>query len=124
MASTSALLRYFVDAGGEPGTGLDGRQLSVLLKNGHPAAIKAFSRMSRYLALGVSDICSAIAPHRIIFSGGLVEGIGYGLLQALHDSLVSFSYPRIQRQVDLVCGILGDDAGAIGATLVQTNDSP
>lgn len=66
-ASTSALVRYYSDLGGQQ---LDGKEIMDLVHNHDPRAVEAYQLFLDYLATGLVNIAHLYNPEVIIIGGG------------------------------------------------------
>ena len=83
---------------------------------GDQIALEIYNQAGFYLGVAASSICSAIAPQRIILSGG-VSRAGRLLLDPMTRTMRERTHIMDVDQVEIVQGELGDNAGVIGASV-------
>lgn len=74
QASGRGLVQNYLASGGRTeidGQQPDGRILSRLAAEGDPAALAAMDLEGRYLGRAIGDICSLLAPQKVILGGGI-----------------------------------------------------
>jgi len=82
---------------------------------GDEIAQNIYSQAGFYLGVAASSICAAIAPQRIILSGGVARA-GRLLLDPMTRTMQERTHIMDVNQVDVVQGELGDNAGVLGAS--------
>lgn len=73
------------------------------------------------LGFALSNICCAMNPQVIVVGGG-VSSAGEALLQPLKEAFARYALPRITAGTEIRLAELGNDAGVIGAALLQVRD--
>jgi glucokinase len=66
------------------------------------------------LIAGCITVTNALSPARIIFGGGVIEGIPE-LIERIEPEVKKRALPAATERLQLVKAVLGDDAGVIGA---------
>lgn len=83
-------------------------------KRGDPLALKAFTKMGRYLGIALADLINVLNPEVIVIGGGMAAGwemfIGHVRAEIAKRA---FREPAVRAK--LVAAELGDDAGILGA---------
>ena len=74
------------------------------------------------LAQGLGTVCAILNPSRVVFGGELFEAFGEPLLVALRAPLGKYCLPIHARQLEIVAGGLGRDAGVLGAVLLAQSE--
>lgn len=82
---------------------------------GDEIAQNIFNQAGFYLGVAASSICAAIAPQRIILSGGVARA-GNLLLDPMTRTMRERTHIMDVNQVAVVQGELGDNAGVLGAS--------
>ena len=98
---------------------LDGKLILDRAKEGDPAAVIAFETMIFGLSIAIRNLMHLTDPAVIAFGGGLARA-GDFLFDALREAVVpeQLAYPDIATP-KFVGAQLGNDAGIIGATLLD-----
>ncbi len=98
---------------------LNGKLILDRAKTGDPVALIAFDTMVYGLSVAIRNLILFTDPAVIAFGGGLA-GAGDFLFNALKDALIpgQLAFPNIAVP-KLVSAELGNDAGIIGATLLD-----
>ncbi len=119
VASTSALLaRYRREAGLPEGEQVDGVRFARALSAGEPAARVSLDVMAKALARGIADAVCVLAPRRVVLTGGIVA-LGDALLIPIRNHRTERPYPAAISACEVVAAALGQNAGAIGAALLD-----
>ena len=73
----------------------------------------------QYVAIGTVDIVNALQPEMICFGGG-ISNEGETLLEPIRKYVEKYRYTKYAKiQTEIRCASLGNDAGIIGAALVE-----
>jgi glucokinase len=83
---------------------------------GDSRAAAAIERAGFYLGIGISNVCLAVGPERVVIGGGVAEG-GELILGPARRELARRNRVMPVEQVAIVRAELGPSAGAIGAAL-------
>lgn len=92
------------------------RMIAKAAEAGDQIALGIYNQAGFYLGVAASSICAAIAPQRIILSGG-VSRAGRLLLDPITRTMRERTHIMDVDQVEVVQGELGDNAGVIGASV-------
>lgn len=90
---------------------------------GDPRAIEALADAGRWLAAGVEALALALDP-AIVVVGGAAARAGDLLLGPARTRLEGTEGARHRRSLPVEAGILGADAGAIGAAILAGEEQP
>lgn len=85
---------------------------------GDPVASDIFTNYVQYLACGINNIIAILQPQRIVIGGG-VAGYGHKLLTPLRKRVAQDLLLADCPQAELVLASLGNDAGVIGAAMLE-----
>jgi glucokinase len=92
--------------------------LRALRKN-DPVMKKVLARAQFYLALLVANVVNLLDPECIVIGGGVAERLGEEYVApAREQAKAYFLDPRDADKIRVVPGILGDNAGALGAVVL------
>ena len=83
-----------------------------------PAVRKVVDKGLRMLGAAAASVCATIAPECIIIGGGFAESMGTALLPPFEASFRSHLFGMKPEDVTIRLSELGDDAVAVGATLL------
>jgi len=82
---------------------------------GDAVGVQLVERYLRYLAVGLGNLINALQPSMICVGGGIGHE-GENLLAPLRELIKKERYSiYAAKQTELVCAVLGNDAGIIGA---------
>ena len=96
-----------------------GRTAFEAMRAGDEAAKKVVDRYIYYLSLGITNVVNALQPEIVCIGGG-VGHEGENLLVPLRRYVERQRYDNhAQRQTQIVSAKLGNDAGIIGAALLE-----
>lgn len=98
------------------GSGATAVDLVEAGRAGNPAAVEVLAEAGRWLAVGVEALALVLDP-AIVVIGGAAAGAGDLLLGPTRSRLERTEGARHRRSLLLAPGILGADAGAIGAAI-------
>lgn len=85
---------------------------------GDPVASEVFASYVNYLACGINNVIAILQPERIVIGGG-VAGYGEKLLIPLRERVTSDLIPADCPQAEITRAQLGNDAGVIGAAMLE-----
>ncbi len=96
-----------------------GRTAFDAMRAGDEWGIKVVNGYIRHIAVGTVNIINIFQPELICFGGGICNE-GEALLAPLREFINSCRYSKKQEKQTAICrATLGNDAGVIGAALVQ-----
>jgi glucokinase len=99
------------------GPGASAADLVETARAGDSPAIEALAEAGRWLAVGVEALALAMDPAMVVV-GGAAARAGDLLLGPARTRLEATEGARHRKSLPLVAGILGADAGAIGAAIL------
>ncbi|MBQ7623693.1 MAG: glucosamine-6-phosphate deaminase [Clostridia bacterium] len=105
-APQSVLARLILENGGKAG----GEIIKKAADAGCPSALAAIDAYSRSLALGIDGLAALLDPDVFVLSGGV---------SLLGDALINSVKKHIKCGLPVKRALLGNDAGAVGAALLQ-----
>ncbi|NLW20651.1 MAG: ROK family glucokinase [Clostridiales bacterium] len=97
--------------------GIDGKLVIDCARAGDPAALAAFERYTRYLALAINTIVSFIDPQMIVLGGGISQA-GAFLLDAVRAKIPQYLMFKTMPFGRVELAVLGNSAGIIGAAML------
>lgn len=96
-----------------------GRTAFDAMRAGDESGKKVVERYIDYIAIGTINVINALQPELICFGGG-VSNEGENILAPLRKRIDEFRYSRYaDTQTEICKAVLGNDAGIIGAALVE-----
>ena len=95
-------------------------EVTAVALAGDPAAVSILDDLSKWLAVGLANICLAWDPDRIVIGGGVLERVEELIVTRTRAHLAEqFGHAASRRALpEIVAAVLGPDAGAIGAALM------
>lgn len=97
----------------------NGRTAFDAMRAGDNTATSVVKNYLEYVAIGTVDIVNALQPEMICFGGG-ISNEGETLLGPIREYVEKYRYTRFAKiQTEIRCASLGNDAGIIGAALVE-----
>ena len=103
---------------------LNGKLFFQALAEGDEAAQAAFAHYISHLAHGLGTVVNLLQPEVICIGGG-IAGAGEVLFAPLRERVRELDFARnSDRNVRLVGAVLGNDAGIIGAAMLQRAAAP
>lgn len=98
---------------------VDGHTVFLAMDEGDASATEIFSRYCSYLACGLTNFVNIFQPELICIGGGISKR-GDRLLKPVREILMREDYARqCSQRTQLVFSALNDDAGIIGAALLE-----
>lgn len=98
---------------------VDGRSIFEALDMGDEVAKAVIDRYLYYVAVGIANIINALQPETICVGGG-ISGQGEKILKPIREIVKSERYSvYADKQAAIVPAALGNDAGIIGAALLD-----
>lgn len=88
---------------------------------GDLAGIRVFEQAGRYLGIAFAAIVNLLNPEVIVIMGGLAGGWSL-LSQSAQEELQKRAFQQAVERVNIVRGVLGDDAGILGAAKLTFAD--
>ena len=110
-ASATAIVRMAREAGLDISTSHD---VYNAFKSGDARALAVFQKMGSYLGIMLAGLVNALNPEMIVICGGAAAGWDafYGCVKS---EVNARAFPQPTARVQIVRGMLGDDAGILGA---------
>lgn len=97
----------------------NGRTAFDAMRAGDEVATKIVDTYIKYVAIGTVNIINALQPEMICFGGG-ISNEKDNLLVPMKKYIDKYVYSRNSEiQTEICCATLGNDAGIIGAALVE-----
>jgi glucokinase len=92
----------------------DAREVYTAFRKGDSRAVETFSTMARYLGIMLAGLVNTINPERIVLVGG-VTAAWDAFAADLEAEIANRAYEAPALRAKLVRGVLGDNAGILGA---------
>ena len=93
----------------------DSLEIYKLAKLGDKKAKKVFRQLGKYLGIGLANLINILDPEAVIIGGGIAGASKFFLPDAKQIMKKFIISPKSQKNVKILIGKLGEDAGAIGA---------
>lgn len=115
-------------AGGEPTvirdlaseeSGISPEILIEAVRCNDPLAIEIWDETCRYLAIGIANAITLLAPEVVIIGGGIAS-VGELLFNPLHELLPKYVSMIPADKINVVSASLGTDSGLYGAVVLAT----
>ncbi|MBI2635242.1 MAG: ROK family protein [Parcubacteria group bacterium] len=87
-----------------------------LAKSGNKKAMEIFKKLGGYLGIGLAHLINTLDPEIIIIGGGMSGASHFFLPQTRKTMSKLIVSPKSIKNVKIIIGKLGENAGAIGAT--------
>ena len=98
---------------------VDGKSIFDALDLGDATAKAVVDRYLYYVAIGIANVVNALQPETVCVGGG-ISGQGEKILQPIRDIVKAERYSvYADKQANIVPALLGNDAGIIGAALLD-----
>jgi glucokinase len=89
------------------------------LKKNDPLMRKVIKRAEYYLGLAVANVVNLLDPECVVIGGGIAERLGEEYVAPIRKTAYeNFLRRHDAERVKVVCGTLGDNAGALGAVVL------
>jgi predicted NBD/HSP70 family sugar kinase len=88
---------------------------------GHAGCQRVLTDAGRVLGLELADVCNVFNPERVVIGGDL-SAAGEPLLSGIRDSLIRHAQPVVYDALELVGGVLGEEAEVLGALALVINN--
>ena len=111
-ASVKALIRDYVDAGGE--NGVDGRHVFLRYLGGEKAAMMAMDRHFEYLGSGIASLINIFSPQKVVIGGGIADA-GEEYIRPIRQKAISLAMKETAAYTLIEGAQLGNKAGFLGA---------
>lgn len=108
-------LRRQLDAGWSEA--LDMQAVLRAAANGDELAREAFERQGRYLGVALTTLTHLINPQVITLGGGIIQA-NEAVFTAAREVVLSRALVSARRELQIIPGRLGNDAGFLGAALL------
>ena len=99
--------------------GFSAKTVGRYADSGDRAALRILQDAGRHLGVGIGNLVNLINPDMVTLSGGLMGSFHHmedPLMSALEEVSIPVNYARVRVRK----GILGDEAGALGAALLPS----
>lgn len=98
---------------------VDGKSIFDAVDLGDETAKAVVDRYLYYVAIGIANVVNALQPETVCVGGG-ISGQGEKILQPIRDMVKAERYSvYAENQANIVPALLGNDAGIIGAALLD-----
>src|SRR6266404_5121627 len=126
-ASATAIVRMarearprYPDSLLHPSENLTAEEIYGAGMKGDELALEVFRRMGVYLGVGLANLINILNPEMIVIGGGVASA--WELFQKhMHREIAERAFPVPAREVKVVPGECGDDAGLLGAAHLAFN---
>ena len=126
-ASATAIVRMarearprYPDSLLHPGENLTAEEIYRAGMKGDELALEVFRRMGVYLGVGLANLINILNPEMIVIGGGVVSA--WELFEKhMHREIAERAFPVPAKEVKVVPGECGDDAGLLGAAHLAFN---
>lgn len=115
--------RLEADAVAVLGPGREAGDLVEAARARNEAAVASLSEAASWLAVGVEALVLALDPDIVVVGGAAAQG-GDTLLEPIRRRLAGTEGAKRRHLTPVVAGILGPDAGAIGAAICAAEETP
>jgi glucokinase len=92
--------------------------LAKAVEKGDKVTTKAIQRAQHYLGIGVATVIGFVNPQVVVLGGGLIEAMGEDFVNGVYNVAAKLALPNAMNGVEVVGAMLGDDAGAVGASVL------
>lgn len=100
--------------------GVEGRTAFQAAEQGDETALTVCRDYVNYLSAGVTNLVSVLQPEVVAIGGGVAAAPEHLLLEPLRQSVDANCYGRhVGQYSKIVRAVMGNDAGIIGAALIQ-----
>lgn len=93
---------------------LEAKDIFDAAKEGDKFSLDLVDYEAEYLAMGIGNILNIINPEKIVLGGGVAMS-GEILLNPMKEKLKKYALPVTLKNIEIVQGILGNEAGIKGA---------
>lgn len=101
-------------SGGDPDH-ISGKAVTAAAREGDPAALECYAQLTRWLGLGLADLCAVLDPEIIVIAGGLAEA-GDILLDPARAAFSRYLTAGLHRpEIPVALAQGGQEAGLVGA---------
>ena len=98
---------------------VDGKSIFDAVDLGDETAKAVVNRYLYYVSIGIANVVNALEPETVCVGGG-ISGQGEKILQPIRDMVKAERYSvYAENQANIVPALLGNDAGIIGAALLD-----
>lgn len=94
--------------------GLEAKDIFDAAKEGDTFSLDLVDYEAEYLAMGIANILNIINPEVVVLGGGVALA-GDILLNPMREKLVKYALPVTLKDLKIVQGVLGNEAGIKGA---------
>ena len=92
-------------------------EVASAAREGDSVARRIMDETAEYLGLGVANVVNILNPRMVILGGGVMKAADL-LLDGIRKTVDERAMTQLARDVQIVPGALGDQAGIIGAVLL------
>lgn len=97
-------------------------QVIAAARAGNSAATQAIDEAARYLGMGIANLVSLFNPEMIVLGGGLMQSHDL-FIEEIRNGVLRWAQPEAARQVRIVPGELGENAGLLGAARIAFDNA-
>lgn len=106
----------------ESGLSLTAEEVAQAARAGDAIAARIMNETAEYLGLGVANVVNILNPRMVVLGGGVMKSADL-LLDGIRRTVNERAMTQLANDVQIVPGILGDQAGITGALLIALEES-
>jgi len=112
-ASVSALVKYYCTLTKESPDKIDGKHIIQAYFRREKKALIAMQWHFNYLAIGIANLITTLAPQKVIIGGGITDA-GEFYLEKVHQQLATIVGSTVMKNVKISLTQFGNRSGSIG----------
>ena len=101
-------------SGGDP-EHISGKAVTAAAREGDPAALECYEQLTRWLGVGLADMCALLDPEVIVIAGGLAEAGDILLTPTRKAFAANLTAGTYRPTIPVVLAEGGQEAGLVGA---------
>jgi len=101
-------------SGGDP-EHISGKAVTAAAREGDPAALECYEQLTRWLGVGLADMCALLDPEVIVIAGGLAEAGDILLAPTRKAFAANLTAGTYRPTIPVVLAEGGQEAGLVGA---------
>ena len=101
---------------------LEAKDIFDAAREGDAFSLDLVDYEAEYLALGIANILNIINPEVVVLGGGVALA-GDILLNPMREKMVKYALPVTLEELQIVQGVLGNEAGIKGAAALVMNEN-
>lgn len=97
--------------------------LRKALRRGDKLVEKVIEEAAEYIGIGVANVINMLSPEVVVLGGGVMDALEDEMMGIIVETAHQYSLTGAEKETEIVCSKLGDDAGITGAAVLAKRET-